>query len=209
MVFSSRKTLLAKLKYNNPQKYEEYLKKWNIAEKDLYLEIEREADRLRALAKIRRLIPTKESIHSIPNEYKKSIIDANKARGRKKQTESNHGKRKCSLILVDGDNISNAELIQLNYAKNSNVKLFLSKEEQIENIKEQVSNDIIKVTPGDQAVDNRIKSELGQMVKNNIYESICIVSHDRGYDELLQQYRSSYGMKKKKLQRVEDIGKLV
>ena len=84
MVFSSRKTLLAKLKYNNPQKYEEYLKKWNIAEKDLYLEIEREADRLRALAKIRRLIPTKESIHSIPNEYKKSIIDANKARGRKK-----------------------------------------------------------------------------------------------------------------------------
>lgn len=209
MVFSSRKTLLAKLKYNNPQKYEEYLKKWNIAEKDLYLEIEREADRLRALAKIRRLIPTKESIHSIPNEYKKSIIDANKARGRKKQTESNHGKRKCSLILVDGDNISNAELIQLNYAKNSNVKLFLSKEEQIENIKEQVSNDIIKVTPGDQAVDNRIKSELGQLVKNNIYESICIVSHDRGYDELLQQYRSSYGMKKKKLQRVEDIGKLV
>ena len=46
---------------------------------------------------------------------------------------------------------------------------------------------------GDQAVDNRIKAELGNVVKCKQYEKLFVISQDNGYRHLLEKYRGQYG----------------
>ena len=62
---------------------------------------------------------------------------------------------------------------------------------------------MIKVTPGEQAVDNQIKSVFGNAVKSEMYDEIYIISKDKGYDDLIQKYRSKYGIRKNKIDRRE------
>ena len=46
---------------------------------------------------------------------------------------------------------------------------------------------------GDQAVDNRIKSELGNAVKSRQYRELFVISRDKGYRNKLEEYREQYG----------------
>lgn len=64
---------------------------------------------------------------------------------------------------------------------------------------------IIKVKPGNQAVDNRIKSVLGNAVKSNAYEEIYVISEDTGYDDLIQKYREMNNLTEDELDRREEF----
>ena len=53
---------------------------------------------------------------------------------------------------------------------------------------------VIMVQPGPEAVDNRIKSFLGNTINREERGRIFIISHDHGYYELINKYRGKYGI---------------
>ena len=57
------------------------------------------------------------------------------------------------------------------------------------------------VSPGDQAVDNRIKAEIGQLLKEG-NQDVTIVSQDTGYDKYIQKNNNKSG---NKISRVKSV----
>ena len=117
-----------------------------------------------------------------------------------------------NLYLIDGDNHITEALERINLAdETDDVRIFVSQETLRKKlIAKGYSYDQVKlVTPGNQAVDNQIKSVLGNAVKDNyytgIYTGIFVISHDKGYDRILQEYRSKYKIRKKHLDRREKL----
>lgn len=90
------------------------------------------------------------------------------------------------VILVDGDNhIREGEKGIHNIPKNQEVKVYFSQEgakskfDKRTKNRTNVSSYYVKL--GNQAVDNRIKSEAGQRYSNG--ESVYIVSQDKGFSK--------------------------
>lgn len=112
-----------------------------------------------------------------------------------------------TLYLVDGDNIITEVLLHLHQCKNDEIYIFVSQKELYDRVFLYQSRNVnaVKVEPGNQAVDNRIKSFLGRAVRNNIYNRIIIVSKDKGYDVLIKKYRKSFGLSNKELARQESL----
>ena len=113
---------------------------------------------------------------------------------------------KMNLYLIDGDNhITTAiERIALVSDETDIIRIFVSQSGLFEKLrkKQLPHSQVILVPPGNQAVDNRIKAELGNVVKQN-YGNIFVISHDKGYDDLIQKYRCQYHRNKDSLDRRE------
>ena len=112
------------------------------------------------------------------------------------------------LYLVDGDNHINSAIKRIKMAdETDDVRIFVSQEGLYPKLvkKNNPHVKIIRVKPGNQAVDNRIKSVLGNAVKSNAYEEIYVISEDTGYDDLIQKYREMYNLTEDELDRREEF----
>ena len=111
-----------------------------------------------------------------------------------------------NLYLIDGDNHITEALERISLAdETDDVRIFVCQETKYKKLvaKRYPFVQVIKVKPGNQAVDNQIKSVLGNAVKCNYYTDIFVISHDKGYEPILQKYRSRYGKRKNHLDRRE------
>ena len=121
-------------------------------------------------------IPIKDNIHNF-NKNRKNIKKI------KRQIKE--------IFLIDGDNhIKEAEKGIKNIPKDTRVRAFFSQEgakrkfEKRHQGRANVSTKL--VPPGNQAVDNQIKSEAGQEFKRG-NPKIRIVSQDKGFDEYIKR----------------------
>ncbi len=119
--------------------------------------------------------------------------------------QENNPQKPSHLYLIDGDNHITEATKRIKLAdETDDVRIFVSQDELYKKYtkKNLPHVTVIKVEPGDQAVDNRIKSVLGNAVKDD-YEEVYVISHDKGYDKKIQNYRSKYHKKKDQLDRRE------
>ena len=133
------------------------------------------------------------------------VIKPIKKQKPKPKTNHNSPKRKPRhLHLIDGDNNLKEAIQRLDLVDSTDdVRIFVSQEGLYNKLikKENRYVTVILVPPGDQAVDNRIKAVLGNAVKSGQYDDWFVISQDKGYEPLLQKYRSMYGVKKDRLDR--------
>lgn len=112
------------------------------------------------------------------------------------------------LYLIDGDNHINSAIKRIKMAdETDDVRIFVSQEGLYQKLIKKSNPHVkpIKVEPGDQAVDNRIKSVLGNAVKSKTYEEIYVISGDTGYDDLIEKYRRMYNLTEDELDRREEF----
>ena len=111
-----------------------------------------------------------------------------------------------NLYLIDGDNHIYEAIERIDLAdETDDVRIYVSQDGLYNRLinKRHPHVTVIKVKPGEQAVDNQIKSVFGNAVKNGQYDDIFVISNDKGYDKLIQEYRSKYKKKKNHLDRRE------
>lgn len=194
MISQSVKTLLAKLYYRDRQAFDEKISKMGIPFEDVSGEINNEAQRISLLKKISEM--PREHISS--GKHVSFINDINDA---------------WTLVLIDGDNLSNGEICAVDRRYHNTVmKVFVNNKRRYEELSKILSKyHSIKVeyvqfeNKGDQAVDNRIKTLLGQEVQNYFYQMIYIVSRDKGFDKSIEKYRKKHNWNEIKLRRCETI----
>lgn len=88
---------------------------------------------------------------------------------------SNQERYRCRKILIlVSDEALRSKLIQKGY------------------IRQNVG--VIVVKPGKEAVDNRIKGILGNLMNQENRGCIFVISHDHGYYKLINRYRIKYGI---------------
>lgn len=120
----------------------------------------------------------------------------------KSKKERQNMRRPKNLYLIDGDNNFKEATKRLKLADDTDdVRIFVSQEGLYRKLKgkDMPHVRVTQVDPGPQAVDNYIKSILGNEVKNERYDSIFVISKDKGYEEKIQEYRCKYGKRKSKL----------
>ena len=117
----------------------------------------------------------------------------------KKKSEHYSGE----YYLVDGDNHPYEALEGINsLSKYDTVTVFVTQEGLRDNLYAKYGNriSVVMVSPCDQAVDNQIKTILGNAVnRNRKYKKIHIISHDRGYEDIIERYRKKYNLKNNEL----------
>ena len=113
----------------------------------------------------------------------------------KVNTSSNHKER--ALFLIDGDNHITEATKNLKVPKGDDrIIIFISQEGLYNKWKKKnIPRVSVKyVKKGDQAVDKRIIATVKGAIESKRYVGIYIVSHDKGYEKFLREYRSRYGL---------------
>lgn len=219
MILNSKKTLLAKLYFKNIELFNKKIDLLNISVDEIILEIEKEQTRINSLKKIgeksvRKSLSLSDHTFYIngspyysaepisPN--KKNIPSNQQKQGAKKKTVSTTPKNKTSgnvkkktkskTIFIDGDNhidegqkgiectskdIKIIAVFSQGGAKNKFDKKYVHKP--------NVSSKLVE--PGSQAVDNKIKTEVGSLLKKG-NQDIGIVSQDKGFAEFVRRKRN-------------------
>lgn len=107
-------------------------------------------------------------------------------------------KQNGRLFLVDGDNhVYEALKGVMNTRKDDNVQVYVTQKGLKKNLQTMYGSrvHIKKVRPGDQAVDNVIKSRMGSEAKRGKYDEVVVLSQDKGYKGQLDKAHKS-GKKK-------------
>ena len=123
----------------------------------------------------------------------------------KEETPSNKKSEQYSgeYYLVDGDNHPYEALNGLDsLSKHDMVIVYVTQGGLRNNLYEKYGDsiNIEMVKPGDQAVDNQIKTILGNTVNSDKkYKKIHIISHDNGYVDIIERYRKKYKLKNNEL----------
>lgn len=192
----SQKTLLAKLKYRDPERYKSKLDAIGLQEKDIQEYIECENDR-------------KKSIDSI----KTSVSPEHKASDNNGYTYYRGGKAYWSptpkiYIMIDGDNNAFRNMEGYDDAsKNPDVKIqiFVANEGLSEKYRIRYKINPILVKPGWQAVDTRINKEVKKMVTSKAYNKFYIISKDQGYNTTIDILQNKYHLNQEDITLCEDI----
>lgn len=101
------------------------------------------------------------------------------------------------LFLIDGDNHIFEGIRGIdNIAPEDKVLIFITQEGLYKRLKRYICNNVyvIQVKPGCNAVDNRIKAMLGNLIERPDRGRIYVVSRDRDYYVLIKRYRQKYGI---------------
>lgn len=118
------------------------------------------------------------------------------------------------MYLVDGDNHVYEGLEGLDRLDQVNkfgrVRIFVTQPELKDKLIKRYGNQpyitVEMVSSGKDAVDNQIKSIFGNMMKNRrSYQKIYIISHDKGYSDLIYKYQKKYKLSSKELSVRESI----
>lgn len=126
--------------------------------------------------------PAKADTNHIKQNEEKSVW-SNKSK--QKKTKHNQKQEKEDIILIDGDNNLKDAIKGLEHTKKStNVVAYFSQAGAEKKFKRKFKNrpniTTKLVEPGNQAVDNQIKTDAGQLCKKND-QRISIISQDKGY----------------------------
>ncbi len=203
MLSESKKILLAKLKFRDIERYERKLNFWGVSESEILDYIQRENTRIESIKKdyVKKdrfmtgyvyYMGGSPYWSSEPKDGKKIIERIERDNNRIKVKDS--GK---TIIAIDGDNhwteavegierVSDKEDIII-YAADENV---LKKIKGKKGVGDKVKT--VSVKRGNQAVDNRIKTELGKVAKEHSYSKIIIISHDQGYNDIIKKWRKKW-----------------
>jgi len=105
--------------------------------------------------------------------------------------------------LVDGDNHIYEALQGIeSLSKRDTVMVYVTQEGLRDNLNAMYGTriSVVMVKPGDQAVDNQIRTILGNAVySDRRYKKIHIISHDNGYVDIIERYRKKYNLKNNEL----------
>ena len=107
-------------------------------------------------------------------------------------------KQNGRLFLVDGDNhIYEGLSGVMNTRKEDTVQVYVSQGGLVRKLRKKYGNriNIKKVRSGDQAVDNVIKSRLGNEAGRKDFSEVVVLSHDKGYKRQIDKARNK-GKKK-------------
>lgn len=103
------------------------------------------------------------------------------------------------LFLIDGDSFIYKALNGMKQIDSEDKILILVSDEALRSkliqkgyVRKNVG--VAVVEPGKEAVDNRIKGILGNLIKQENRGRIFIISHDHGYYKLINRYRTKYGI---------------
>lgn len=103
------------------------------------------------------------------------------------------------LFLIDGDSFVYKALNGMNRIDPEDKILILVSDEALRSkliqkgyVQQNVG--VVVVKPGKEAVDNRIKGILGNLINQENRGRIFIISHDHGYYKLINRYRTKYGV---------------
>ncbi len=136
----------------------------------------------------------------MPTPEKEEILTNKRDVHVEKQTSKEYS---GDYYLVDGDNHPYEALHGIDsISKFDMVKVYVTQEGLKENLCDKYGDriSIEMVKPGDQAVDNQIKTILGNAVNSDRkYKKIHIISHDNGYVDIIERYRKKYKLKNNEL----------
>lgn len=99
------------------------------------------------------------------------------------------------LFLVDGDSFIYEALNGMDQIQDEDkVMIFLTQEGLYNKLRDLISDNVnlLMVEPGKEAVDNRIKGFLGNLINRENRGGVFIISHDHGYYKLISKYRVKY-----------------
>ena len=102
------------------------------------------------------------------------------------------------LFLVDGDNHVNEGLSGvMNTRKTDTVRVFVTQDGLARRLEREYGNriQIKRVKSGDQAVDNVIKSQIGDEARSHHHSSVTVLSHDKGYKSQLDKAKKNGNQK--------------
>ena len=112
------------------------------------------------------------------------------------------------LFLVDGDNhiyegLKGIESVGLG----DSVLVYVSQKDLLEKLKIKSCGriQIKEVTPGDQAIDNVIKSRLGSEIKQDRYREVIVVSHDKGYMKMIDKAHKNGKMRYRQAKSIKEV----
>lgn len=167
MVSESKKIILAKWFFRNPDRFTEEANMLGISKSDISGYIENERKRIDSITG-----------KTEPKGYTYYM-------GGKPYWSPNP--RPNIWILVDGDNVSNEDWEQINFLGKwrlqfLTIHIYACQEERINKFEDKLSHvQFVYVEEGEQAVDKEIKSDIDRNVER--YNHIVIVSKDKGYDK--------------------------
>ena len=196
----SKKILLAKLKFRDTRKYKEKLSLFEISESELVDYIQKEEARIKSIEPIK-VAPKKDNtmsgyVYYMGNSpywsYEVPLLKVSSNNSARNNTKA----RKKILIMVDGDNHPYTALKGWeNVLYKADVTIYVANEYLQKRIDEKVRGQIptTLVKNGPQAVDNRIKTELGKEAKKHAYSKLVIVSHGQGYREKIKEWKQKAG----------------
>lgn len=101
------------------------------------------------------------------------------------------------LFLVDGDNHIYDGIFGIDQIGPDDwVHIFVTQDGLYQRLRAYQGRNVslIRVKPGADAVDHRIMSMIGNLVKDESCGRIYIISQDRDYYQLIKRYRQKYGM---------------
>lgn len=199
-ISESQKILLAKLYYRDSVRYREKLEELGIAENVIDDYIIREKDRRRAVREVK--IPVFPTISKpSPKIIKAFQFGApnnaiNKSVSQHKGTKSEKSRKSHRvLVVVDGDNHPYENMNgyhNVKKRKNVTIEIFVANENLKEGYLRKFNINAKLVQSGDQAVDNRIKTLVGDKAKNHVYDKIVIISHDKGYQDNIKIWKQKH-----------------
>lgn len=205
MLSNSQKTLLAKLYFKDNNKYKEKATEWNVSIEDISTELDKERIRRNELSKsctYKFTTSTRKYINGGYTYYMGGKPYCSATPIKKSQTENK------TIIYIDGDNLSNEELDSVSMISgNKDIRVFCNNNNRCKKLKEKgiAAVYVPHNEKGDQAVDNRIKSQLGNDLKNNCYNKFVIISNDKGFDEYLNKFKNDIEFKSVKIKRYKNI----
>lgn len=102
--------------------------------------------------------------------------------------------------MIDGDNHPYEAIEGIeDVSEKVDITVFAANENLLNNIiskldKKGIIEQVrtVLVEKGEQAVDNRIKTELGKEAKRHDHSKIVIVSHDQGYREKIKEWKKKW-----------------
>ncbi len=205
-ISDSKKTLMAKLFFLDPDRYEKMIVQSNISLDEIWPYIEREQNRRQSLQDVRlrakQIFPSR----SLSPEPQRNNTSA------KTNPSPRTGSRHKICILVDGDNHPFDNMIGFEKVRNRSdvsITIFVADD----GLKRKYENrygsyvEIQMVPAGDQAVDNRIKSIAGNKARSREFKRIAIVSRDKGYGERIQHWKLEYELGDNKIKLCHNVEK--
>ncbi len=197
----SRKKLLAKLYFKDSAKYKEKLNEFVVQESEISDYIDREIHRKEDIAEVDKKTVGNNSKDKNDSSIGQSFvyrIGGKPYQGTIQEASKNSTNQIEVCILVDGDNnpFQNLGGVQ-NIVGDSqyDVRIYVSREELVSKYKSEVPFSVVFVSPGNQAVDNRINSEVKKIVKEKKYKKIAIISQDNGYLTTIKKLKNRYHLK--------------
>ena len=200
-ITETQKIILAKLKYRDPDEYKSRLERYGMQESDILMYIRKEKDRREGINGYDPTTVPKSKGYTYMmggRPYWSPVPVYPKINVRVKTGKEEIIHKESILVIVDGDNIIYKALDGIEKVRDRiSIQVFITdiNLKSKLNTKYGLFSEVEVVESGPQAVDNRIKTLVGDQAKKHKYDKIVIVSHDQGYRDKIREWKQKYNYK--------------